>query len=190
MNNRMLNNTMLLLVGLYLFIFPQLSWGQEKYMTRSGHITFEASVPTFEPIKATNESTTAVLNADTGEFAALALVRGFRFRVALMEEHFNENYIESHQYPKTSFKGNIIDFDFSELKEKPQDFLLHGDLSLHGVTQNIKIPVLIGLQGEQIRITADFSVRSEDYAIEIPKLVRKQIAEVVNITVNLTMNPK
>jgi hypothetical protein len=178
------------LATIVLWLLPQVSTAQGQYMTRSGEITFEASVPTFEPIKATNTGSTAIFDTQTGEFAALALVRGFRFRVALMEEHFNENYIESHEYPKTSFKGTIADFDASKLNDGPQKLNLTGALSLHGVTQNIELPVKIHYQGEQLLLSADFSVRSEDYAIEIPKLVRKQIAETVNISVRLRLNPK
>ena len=172
-----------------LWSLPQCLWSQ-KYMTRTGQITFQASVPTFEPIKATNQGTTAILDTQNGELAVLALVRGFRFRVALMEEHFNENYIESDTYPKTSFRGKIVDFDVSKLMDNLQKFTLQGVLSLHGVNQNIEIPVLVGTQREQIKIMTDFSVRSEEYEIEIPKLVRKQIAEVVKISVDLSMNPK
>ena len=183
-----LKNTFFL-IGFILWCLPQCLWSQ-KYLTRTGQITFQASVPTFEPIKAINQGTTAILDTQTGELAVLALVRGFRFRVALMEEHFNENYIESDTYPKTSFRGKIVDFNLSKLMDNLQKYTLQGELSLHGVNQNIEIPVFFSIQGEQIKITADFSVRSEDYAIEIPKLVRKQIAEIVEISVDLTMNPK
>ena len=95
----------------FLLLAVTIAFGQSKYMTKSGSMSFEASQPTFEPIEATHSAVSALLNADTGELAVLALVRGFRFPLALMEEHFNENYIESHQYPKTSFKGSITDFD-------------------------------------------------------------------------------
>ena len=69
------------------------SIAQTKMLTKNGKITFEASVPAFEEVKAKNESVTVVLNPSTGEIASLALVKSFRFKVALMEEHFNENYM-------------------------------------------------------------------------------------------------
>ena len=80
----------------------------QKMITRSGEIKFEASVPAFEPVAATNNSVSAVLDRSNGEFAALALMKAFKFKVPLMEEHFNENYIESSKYPKATFKGKII----------------------------------------------------------------------------------
>ena len=80
------------------------SLSQNKYITREGIIEFESQIETFEPIKAKQNSVTSVFNADTGQIAVLALVKGFRFKNALMEEHFNENYVESDTYPKTTFK--------------------------------------------------------------------------------------
>ncbi len=72
---------------------------QEKKLTKTGTITFEASVPSFEEVKGKNTAVTCILNTSNGEIAALALMKGFRFKVALMEEHFNENYIESSKFP-------------------------------------------------------------------------------------------
>src|SRR5688500_14963512 len=76
----------------------------QKMITKTGKVTFEASVPSFEEVKATHDAVTCVLNPATGEIASLALIKGFRFKIALMEEHFNENYIESNKYPKATFK--------------------------------------------------------------------------------------
>ena len=119
----------------FLLLAVTIAFGQSKYMTKSGSMSFEASQPSFEPIEATHSAVSALLNADTGELAVLALVRGFRFPLALMEEHFNENYIESHQYPKTSFKGSILNFDSNALSNQPRTVQLTGELSMHGVTK-------------------------------------------------------
>ena len=88
---------------------------QEKMVSKSAKVIFEASVPSFEEVKAVNKNVTFVLNPATGEIASLALMKGFQFKVALMEEHFNENYIESDQYPKAKFKGKIEGFDLQIL---------------------------------------------------------------------------
>ena len=100
---------------IFCFAFVATAFGQEKFATKTGEINFEASVPSFEEVKAENNNVSAVLETGTGNFAALALMKGFRFKVALMEEHFNENYIESSKYPKATFKGKIQDFDYSEV---------------------------------------------------------------------------
>ena len=91
---------------------------QEKYSTKNGTIVFEASVPSFEEVKAKNENVSAILNVETGDFASLVLINGFRFKVALMEEHFNENYMESSKFPKAILKGKLKDFSTSKLSEE------------------------------------------------------------------------
>jgi len=170
-------------------VLPHFAMAQDRYTTRSGEIFFEASVPSFEPIKATNKETSAVLDVKSGNFAVLALVRGFRFRVALMEEHFNENYIESYKFPKTSFKGKIVDFNIDNLSNKPQNFSAVGSLYLHGITKEIEVPVTILLKEGQLKLSSIFSVKAEDFNIKIPSLVRKQIAEIVEVKVELDMLP-
>jgi len=104
-------------VVLFFICCTSLANSQEKYWTRSGTLTFEASMPAFEEVKATNENVTAILNTTDGTFAALALVKGFRFKNALMEEHFNESYIESNRYPKAIFKGQLLNFDVRNLEK-------------------------------------------------------------------------
>ena len=106
------------------------SFSQNKFITRNGIIEFESQIETFEPIKAKQNSVTSVFNADTGEIAVLALVKGFRFKNALMEEHFNENYVESDTYPKTTFKGKILDFDINSDKTK---HVMKGTINFQGI---------------------------------------------------------
>ena len=174
----------------FLLLAVTIAFGQSKYMTKSGSMSFEASQPSFEPIEATHSAVSALLNADTGELAVLALVRGFRFPLALMEEHFNENYIESHQYPKTSFKGSILNFDSNALSNQPRTVQLTGELSMHGVTKLISVSATIMKSDEQITLTSSFSVKTSDFGIKIPSLVRKQIDENVQVEVSLPLQRK
>lgn len=174
----------------FLLLAVTIAFGQSKYMTKSGSMSFEASQPSFEPIEATHSAVSALLNADTGELAVLALVRGFRFPLALMEEHFNENYIESHQYPKTSFKGSILKFDSNALSNQPRTVQLTGELSMHGVTKLISVSATITKSDEQITLTSSFSVKTSDFGIKIPSLVRKQIDENVQVEVSLPLQRK
>ena len=174
----------------FLLLAVTFAFGQSKYMTKSGSMSFEASQPSFEPIEATHSAVSALLNADTGELAVLALVRGFRFPLALMEEHFNENYIESHQYPKTSFRGSILNFDSNALSNQPRTVQLTGELSMHGVTKPISVSATITQSDEQITLTSSFSVKTSDFGIEIPSLVRKQIDENVQVEVSLPLQRK
>ena len=158
-----------------------LCFGQGKYATKSGQLMFEASVPSFEEVKARNENVSAILNSDTGEFAVLALMQGFRFKVALMEEHFNENYAESNTYPKATFKGKIDGFSLDQLSEDPKEFQINGTLTMHGVSKTMKIPVKMNLLGNDVRLSTYFSTRPSDFNIEIPKVVRNKIAETIDV---------
>ena len=127
---------------LILVLISMSAVSQNKYLTKTGSLTFEASVPSFEEVAAKNNSVTAILNTENGEFAALALVKAFRFKNALMEEHFNENYAESDSYPKATFKGKIENFNFDKLSEMDPSLPIDGSLTFHGVTKEIKaIPV-------------------------------------------------
>lgn len=154
-------------------------FSQNKYLTKTGLINFEASVPSFEEVEAKNNSITAIINTENGEIAVLALINGFRFKNALMEEHFNENYAESDKYPKAIFEGHIVNFS----KENIQgNFKITGNLTFHGVTKTIKeIPIKINKDGDKIIINGSFKLLASDFKIDIPKIVRNKIAEEVNV---------
>ena len=126
-----------------------ISFSQEKYIGKKGILTFEASEEAFEPVKAKNESVTVIINTTTGEIASLALLKEFRFRNALMEEHFNENYVESDTYPKAIFKGKIVTFDLQQVSEKEKEFKISGSLTLHGKEKKVETPVFISKVGDQ-----------------------------------------
>ncbi len=156
--------------------------GQSKYLTKTGSLDFEASVPSFEEVAAKNESVTAILNTENGEFAALALVKAFRFKNALMEEHFNENYAESDEYPKATFKGKIENFDFDTLSETNSYFHIDGSLTFHGVTKNLKgTPLTIKMVDDKIILSGKFKVMVSDFDIEIPKIVANKLSNEVDI---------
>jgi hypothetical protein len=154
---------------------------QEKMITKTGKITFEASVPAFEEVKATNSAVTFVLNPKTGDVASLALMKGFRFKVALMEEHFNENYIESDKYPNAKFTGKIEGFDASALTATAKDFTIRGKLEMHGKSKDIAAPAKIRKTDAGVEITTDFTVRTDDFGIEIPSVVSSKVSKAVKI---------
>lgn len=152
---------------------------QGKYLTKTGSLTFEASVPSFEEVAAKNSSVTAILNTDNGEFAALALVKGFRFKNALMEEHFNENYAESDTYPKAKFKGKVTGNS------------INGELIFHGVTKLLEnIPITISDKGKQIIMSGNFTVKASDFNIKIPKIVKSKVAEDIYVSFEFELKKK
>lgn len=176
---------------LFIFILStSISFSQEKYIEKKGILTFEASEKAFEPIKAKNESVTAILNITTGEFASLALIKEFRFRNALMEEHFNENYIESDSYPKAIFKGKIQAFDPLKLSKHEKEHKISGSLTLHGKKKNLEVPILISKIGNEIKVTGNFTVTPQHFDISIPKIVREKIAENVHVFIDFNLKAK
>ena len=106
-----------------------------KLITRNGEIKFEASMPTFEEISGTNNTASCIFDKTTGDIAVLALIKGFKFKSPLMEEHFNENYMESVKFPKATFKGKVLNFDASKTSGS---YDVEGDLSIHGVTKKLR----------------------------------------------------
>ncbi|WPR71048.1 YceI family protein [Flavobacterium sp. NG2] len=171
----------------FLFMIS-IGFSQERKITKSGTITFEASVPSFEEVKATNNSVSCILNTNTGELASLALVKGFRFKVALMEEHFNENYIESNKYPKATFKGTIKNFNLMSLStDVPKTLVLNGILSIHGKTKEITTSVTLKKIKNDIELQSQFIVTPSDFDIHIPKVVSKKVAETVTIKIDFLL---
>ena len=174
----------LALVLVALFSFAPV---QEKKITKTGTISFEASVPSFEEVKGKNAAVTCVLNTANGEIATLALMKGFRFKVALMEEHFNENYVESSKFPKATFKGKIENFDVSKLTTTSKDYTLKGKLELHGKSKEITSVAKIKKIGSDIEVKTTFFVNVSDFDIEIPSVVSKKVAKKVTIDCNFLL---
>lgn len=168
-------------------LMSSLIFAQEKKISKSAVIVFEASVPSFEEVKATNKNVTLVLNPKTGEIASLALMKGFRFKIALMEEHFNENYIESDRYPKALFKGKIENFDANSLTATPKDFIINGKLELHGKTVVVKAPAKISQTNSGINLLTNFSVNASDFDISIPALVKNKVSNKINIQLDAVL---
>lgn len=163
------------------------NFAQTKMMTKTGKITFEASVPAFEEVKAKNESVTCILNPATGEIASLALMKGFRFKVALMEEHFNENYVESDKYPKATFKGKIDNFDWSKLNATAKDYTIKGKLELHGKIKEITVTAKIKKTDNGVEIDSNFTINTDDFDIEIPSVVSKKLTKKVAVNLDFTL---
>ncbi len=176
----------ILLLTVFLFM-GNLIFSQ-KMVTRTGEIKFEASMPAFEPVAATNNSVSAILDESTGEFAALALVKAFKFKIPLMEEHFNENYMESSKFPKATFKGRIINFDASKLSNAKYD--LEGDLTIHGVTKKIKTKIALVLKDKKINADCNFAVKAKDFDIKIPGIVKDKVSENINISADFILADK
>lgn len=170
------------LFTLGLILFTVALFAQDKVITKNGNINFEASVPAFEEIKAKNKNVTCILNTKTGEIASLALIKGFRFKIALMEEHFNENYMESDKYPKATFKGTIINFDLSKLTTTYTEYTVKGKLEIHGKSKDISSLAKLRKTDKGIDLITNFDVYASDFAIEIPSVVKNKVSNKILIS--------
>lgn len=175
-------------IHLLFLLISFVGFSQSKYLTKSGVLNFEASVESFEEIKATNTNVTAILNTENGQFAALALVKGFRFKNALMEEHFNESYAESDSFPKAIFKGVVEGFKENNALN---NYLINGTLDFHGVTEKIQnINVQIKKLDSKLTFKGNFELNPKEFDIEIPKIVSSKIADKVIVVFEFTMVKK
>jgi len=155
----------------------------QKFYTKNGSISF-FSKTALEDIKADNNQVMAVINTQSGELQFSLLIKGFHFKKALMEEHFNADYMESDKFPKSTFKGIITDMSkVNFTKDGVYNVPVSGDLTIHGVTKKANTNSTITVKDGKISGAAKFTVTVADYNISIPKIYRDNIAKTVEITV-------
>lgn len=162
----------------------------QKVYTKNGHISFFSKSP-LENISANNNQVMSVLNKQNGEMQFSVLIKSFRFKKALMEEHFNENYLESDKYPKAIFKGIVEVADKLDIsKDGTYKVNVSGDMTIHGVTNKVSVPGTLTSKGGIVTGNTVFNLKLADYNISIPKLVKDNIAEVIEITVDCVYDQK
>jgi len=161
----------------------------QKYMTKNGHIKFYSETP-LETIRADNNQVNAALDVQTGDIVFKVLIKSFQFEKALMQEHFNENYLESDKFPNSTFQGkisNLSSIDFS--KEGSYEAVIEGDMNIHGVTKKISQKGTFTVKsGDKIHGASKFNVKPADYNIKIPGTVIDNIAESIEVTVDIELS--
>lgn len=180
-----MNLSIRLFLFLGLIIVPGFSFAQ-KFAVAEGFISFYSSAP-LEDIKAENRKISSLFNGTTGDIAFSIPINQFQFEKKLMQEHFNEKYMESDKYPRSTFSGKISGYDPSV--SSSQQVTAKGKLTIHGITRDVEIPGTIEGGNGMLVMKAKFMVRLEDYGIKIPKLMWQNIAEQVEVTVDLTYKP-
>jgi hypothetical protein len=166
----------------FLFFLPLTA---QKYITKTGYIGFYSHAP-LEDIKAENNQVASILDISTGNLVFLVLIKSFHFPKALMEEHFNENYLESDKYPRSTFNGKIIDYSpIDPDRDGNKEVTVEGDLNINNVTRKISAKGLIETLGGKINASSKFNIIPEDYNISIPNVVRDHIAKSIEVTVNI-----
>ena len=177
----------------YIFMLAFLSvfmtTNAQKFMTKNGYIGFYSHTPV-EDIKGDNNQVASILDISTGEIAFQVLIKSFQFEKALMQEHFNENYLESEKFPRSTFSGkitNLSEVNFS--KSGKYEATVEGDLLIHGVTKKISAKGSFEIAENSIVATSKFDIQPEDYNINIPGVVRNNIAKTIEVTVNMKYTP-
>jgi len=169
-----------------LFMISGSVFGQ-IYKTKNGKISFFSDGQS-EKIEAINNQASAALDATKGDLVFKVLMKSFEFEKALMQEHFNENYVESAKFPDATFKGKVINIsEINFAKNGKYKAFVEGDMKIHGVTKKVKQNGSIEVKDGKIIIIAKFPIILKDYNIKIPKAVINNIAENVDITVNTTL---
>jgi polyisoprenoid-binding protein YceI len=168
------------------FIFVTVSNSQERYLTKNGAITFYSKMP-IEDIKADNNQVLSIIDASSGKMAISILMKSFMFKKALMQEHFNENYVESDKFPKATFKGSILNFD--AIKQAAIKTQVKGVLTIHGISKEMTIGANFTKTKETIHVNGNFFIEMDDFDIEIPAVVAKKIATKIKVSFNFNHKP-
>lgn len=181
-----MKNIIKLLIITFIISNTSLSFGQ-LYSTQSGETSFFSETPV-ENISGINKTVGAILNTSTKEIAVSMKMTAFDFPNKLMQEHFNENYMESGKFPTGVFKGKIID-DIDFTKNGTYDVTAKGQLTLHGITQARELKGKLIVENQKVTLTSNFDVKLVDHKIDVPKLVFSKIAEVIAVKSKYTFSP-
>lgn len=175
-----------IIVILCLFISAGLN-AQSIYNTGAGNVSFFSETP-LENIDATTTTGICILNVEKGEIAAVVNIKSFHFKKALMEEHFNEKYLESDKYPKANFKGTIaeklvVDADTTYV------VTVKGTINIHGVERPNEYKATYMVKEGKPSLEGSFNVALKDHKIEVPQLVIQNIAEIIKVTCMFDLKP-
>jgi polyisoprenoid-binding protein YceI len=168
----------------FLLIISWLAHGQ-RYVSDSSNVDFFSSAP-LEDIAAENTASNSVLDLETGEFVFRVPIKDFQFDKSLMQEHFNENYLESDRFPYAFFKGEIIDWNG---KPGKQQVVAAGEMDIHGVKQQVEIESIIEYSESDVTVKSTFEVALDDYKIKKPKAVFYNIADIIEVNVYFHYDP-
>src|SRR5688572_12469997 len=158
----------------------------QKFTVEKSNVVFFSDA-LIEDITATNKKSSGIFNTENGDIVFSIPISSFKFAKSLMQEHFNEKYMESDKYPKATFQGKIAGFDPNA--KGPQQLKANGKLTIHGITNEVEIPGTLEVQDKKLVMNTKFMVKLADYKITIPQLLWQNIAEQVEVTGEFTYKP-
>nr|MBS0037023.1 YceI family protein [Saprospiraceae bacterium] len=172
----------------FAFFLLAIQTDAQIYYTRTAKVTFFSEAP-MENIEAHNGTANMVIDFSKGSIESAVLIKGFKFEKALMQEHFNENYMESHKYPKSVFVGQITDYNGIDLEVNGNhEVNVKGEITIHGVTQPLTTPATIKVKDGSVQTHCKFTVEVADFDISIPGVVRDNIAKEIEVTIDANLN--
>jgi polyisoprenoid-binding protein YceI len=159
------------------------------FFTKTGKITFYSKAP-LEQIDGKNKTVTAVLDPKSGALQFAAQMKGFEFEKELLEQHFNENYVESDKFPKSEFKGTIANnSEINYSKDGTYNAKVKGKLTIHGVTKDVETTGTLKISGGKIDANSTFNVLLSEYNISIPSIVKDKVSNSIKIEVDCNLEP-
>jgi polyisoprenoid-binding protein YceI len=176
-----MNSSNMKKIVLFLFFITHNFFAQTEMTTTTGVINFEASVPFYEEVTATNKTVFCSLDLKKGAITTEVKMKEFRFKLSLMEEHFNKKYLETDRHPKANFKGTIEGFNSNIIDNNPKEFIIKGELKIHGKTKKITTKAFLKKVENGLEIISDFKVNTKDFNIQIPEIFSMKVAETVNV---------
>ena len=161
--------------------------GQSKYLCQESEVTFFSSAP-LEDITAVNSAMNGVIDFEGKQFLVRIPIIRFDFPNDLMEEHFNENYMDTEDFPNAIYKGTFNE-TIDPKKQGESSIQCSGTLEIHGVEQQREISVNLTIGKNSIQATSEFVVSLADHEIDIPKIVFQKIAEEIEVSIDATFEP-
>jgi hypothetical protein len=159
----------------------------EKYFTRNANITFTSEAP-MEKIVSSNKSSNCIINTQTNDIAFKVVIKSFEFEKQAMQDHFNNDYLQSDKYPNATFEGKIITIlDYK--KNGKYDVITEGKLTIHGVSNPVKQSGIIEISNGKITLKSTFNIKLSDYGIKVPNDYLKKISNSVAIDINAVLAP-
>jgi hypothetical protein len=185
-----MQNKILILLVFSIVFLTNTSFGQNLYLSRNGNVKFYSHA-TLEEIEASNNQLAIIFNSSNGEIVSTLLIKSFQFKNALMEEHFNENYMESDKFPKAIFKGNVTNFNLVDFnKNGVYNVIIKGELTIHGVARSIISAGTVEVKQPDLQAKSKFIINPKDYNISIPSIAKEKIASQVEVTLDILLEPK
>lgn len=177
-----------ILVALAAFFYSGIANAQSIYISKDAQVSFFSSAP-IENIQANTSQAVSAINMNTGAVFFKVPIKSFQFERDLMQEHFNSDYLESDKYPYAEFQGKINPVP-SLAKDGSYPVTVDGQLTIHGVTKPYQGPGTIEVKKGQIVAVSSFKVKLADHDIKIPRLLMRNIAEIVDVKVDAAYQPQ